>query len=195
MLPLTPAATPGLLQPLKRGHFSRTSIMLAAAKRSHNSRASAVSSREQNQAAQAVLEWVVTQPGVASAVITASSAGQLNADTAALGQGSSVPPRSVYRIFIPDYQNQSFDQCGGVLDEAGIGEAGQRPATLYERRVTGHAVHHPQGWDTEFYEDWGSGRPAVFSHGWPRMGFGRSLTTGEGHVRSTRMWGRNTMDE
>ncbi len=68
-----------------------------------------------------------------------------------------------------------------------------------------HAHHHHEGRHREFYKDWGSGQPIVFSHGWPlsaddwdaqllfflrqgyrviahdRRGHGRSTQTGDGH--------------
>ena len=61
----------------------------------------------------------------------------------------------------------------------------------------------------KFYKDWGSGRPVVFSHGWPLTadawdgqanlvasnGF-RALTHDRrGHGRSTQTWEGNTMDQ
>ncbi|MET9341616.1 aldo/keto reductase [Nonomuraea sp. NPDC003804] len=67
--------------------------------------------------AQVALNWVATQPGVASAIVGASSADQLDANMTALDfellaelraeldEASSVPPPSVYRMFTPDYQN------------------------------------------------------------------------------------------
>ncbi len=67
--------------------------------------------------AQVALNWVATQPGIASAIVGASSAGQLGASTAALDfeipaelratldEASAVPPASVYRMFTPQYQN------------------------------------------------------------------------------------------
>ncbi|WP_158852679.1 aldo/keto reductase [Saccharothrix deserti] len=67
--------------------------------------------------AQVALNWVATQPGIASAIVGASSAAQLEAGMAALDfelpeelrtaldQASAVPPESVYRMFTPDYQN------------------------------------------------------------------------------------------
>jgi diketogulonate reductase-like aldo/keto reductase len=67
--------------------------------------------------AQVALNWVATQPGVASAIIGASSTDQLDANLAALDfelsaelrakldEASSVPPQSVYRMFTPDYQS------------------------------------------------------------------------------------------
>ncbi|WP_181774886.1 aldo/keto reductase [Amycolatopsis pittospori] len=67
--------------------------------------------------AQVAINWVATQPGVASAIVGASSAGQLGASMAALDfelppdlraildEASAVPPESVYRMFTPAYQN------------------------------------------------------------------------------------------
>jgi aryl-alcohol dehydrogenase-like predicted oxidoreductase len=67
--------------------------------------------------AQVAINWVATRPGIASAIVGASSADQLGASTAALDfeippelravldEASAVPPASVYRMFTPGYQN------------------------------------------------------------------------------------------
>jgi aryl-alcohol dehydrogenase-like predicted oxidoreductase len=67
--------------------------------------------------AQVAINWVATQPGIASAIVGASSAGQLDASMAALDfeipaelrtlldDASAVPPASVYRMFTAQYQN------------------------------------------------------------------------------------------
>ncbi|WP_329056030.1 aldo/keto reductase [Amycolatopsis sp. NBC_01488] len=67
--------------------------------------------------AQVAINWVATQPGIASAIVGASSAGQLGAGMAALDfeipaelratldEASATPPASVYRMFTPQYQN------------------------------------------------------------------------------------------
>jgi aryl-alcohol dehydrogenase-like predicted oxidoreductase len=67
--------------------------------------------------AQVALNWVATRPGIASAIVGASGADQLDANLAALDfelpaelrarldEASSVPPGSVYRMFTPDYQS------------------------------------------------------------------------------------------
>jgi aryl-alcohol dehydrogenase-like predicted oxidoreductase len=67
--------------------------------------------------AQVAINWVATQPGIASAIVGASSAEQLGASMAAmdfeipadlravLDEASAVPPASVYRMFTPGYQN------------------------------------------------------------------------------------------
>ena len=67
--------------------------------------------------AQVAINWVATQPGIASAIVGASSADQLGASMAALDfeipaalrtlldEASAVPPASVYRMFTPGYQN------------------------------------------------------------------------------------------
>src|SRR4051794_3461859 len=61
----------------------------------------------------------------------------------------------------------------------------------------------------KFYKDWGSGRPVVFSHGWPlhadawdgqanllaAHGFRAITHDRRGHGRSTQTWGGNTMDQ
>jgi aryl-alcohol dehydrogenase-like predicted oxidoreductase len=67
--------------------------------------------------AQVAINWVATQPGIGSAIVGASSAGQLGKSMAALDfeipadlrklldDASAVPPASVYRMFTPAYQN------------------------------------------------------------------------------------------
>jgi non-heme chloroperoxidase len=61
----------------------------------------------------------------------------------------------------------------------------------------------------KFYKDWGSGRPVVFSHGWPlnadawdvqanlvaENGFRAIAHDRRGHGRSTQTWDGNTMDQ
>jgi aryl-alcohol dehydrogenase-like predicted oxidoreductase len=66
--------------------------------------------------AQVAINWVVTQPGIASAIVGASSADQLTATMAALDfdiptelraaldTASAVPPQSIYKMFTPAYQ-------------------------------------------------------------------------------------------
>ncbi|WIY06457.1 aldo/keto reductase [Amycolatopsis mongoliensis] len=67
--------------------------------------------------AQVAINWVATQPGIASAIVGASSAEQLGKSMAALDfeiplelraqldEASAVPPASVYRMFTAQYQN------------------------------------------------------------------------------------------
>ncbi|SEP45918.1 aldo/keto reductase [Amycolatopsis saalfeldensis] len=67
--------------------------------------------------AQVAINWVATQPGIASAIVGASSAAQLATSMAALDfeipaelrtlldEASAIPPASVYRMFTPAYQN------------------------------------------------------------------------------------------
>ncbi|WP_326633893.1 aldo/keto reductase [Nonomuraea fuscirosea] len=67
--------------------------------------------------AQVALNWVATQPGIASAIVGAGSAAQLDANLAALDfelpaelraeldQASAEPPRSLYRMFTGGYQS------------------------------------------------------------------------------------------
>jgi aryl-alcohol dehydrogenase-like predicted oxidoreductase len=67
--------------------------------------------------AQVAINWVATQPGIAAAIVGASSADQLGKSMAALDfeipaelrtlldEASAVPPASVYRMFTPAYQN------------------------------------------------------------------------------------------
>jgi aryl-alcohol dehydrogenase-like predicted oxidoreductase len=68
--------------------------------------------------AQVAVNWVATQPGIASAIVGASSADQLGATMTALDvelpphlraqldAASALAPESVYRMFTPGYQNQ-----------------------------------------------------------------------------------------
>jgi aryl-alcohol dehydrogenase-like predicted oxidoreductase len=68
--------------------------------------------------AQVAVNWVATQPGIASAIVGASSADQLGSTMASLDvelpselraeldDASAVPPESLYRMFTPGYQNQ-----------------------------------------------------------------------------------------
>ncbi|MBO4270731.1 aldo/keto reductase [Microbispora triticiradicis] len=81
--------------------------------------------------AQVALNWVATQPGIAAAIVGASSAAQLDANVAALAfelpaelrarldEASSVPPPSVYQMFTPGYQ--------GWLVSPGV-RVGDKPA-------------------------------------------------------------------
>ncbi len=67
--------------------------------------------------AQVAINWVATQPGIAAAIVGASSAEQLGKSMTALDfeipaelrtlleEASAVPPESVYRMFTPAYQN------------------------------------------------------------------------------------------
>ncbi|ADJ49192.1 oxidoreductase protein [Amycolatopsis mediterranei S699] len=67
--------------------------------------------------AQVAINWVATQPGIAAAIVGASSAEQLGKSMAALDfalpaelrtlldEASAVPPASVYRMFTPAYQH------------------------------------------------------------------------------------------
>ncbi|MFJ9780183.1 aldo/keto reductase [Amycolatopsis sp. NPDC101161] len=86
--------------------------------------------------AQVAINWVATQPGIASAIVGASSAGQLEASMAALDfeippelraildEASALPPASVYRMFTAQYQNWI------VTPETKVGDkpAGYAPA-------------------------------------------------------------------
>jgi aryl-alcohol dehydrogenase-like predicted oxidoreductase len=81
--------------------------------------------------AQVALNWVATQPGIASAIVGASSADQLDSTLAALDfelpaelralldEASAAPPASVYRMFTPAYQ--------GWLVSPGV-KLGDKPA-------------------------------------------------------------------
>jgi len=84
--------------------------------------------------AQVALNWVASQPGVAAAIVGASSADQLGASLAALDfelpaelraaldEASATPPASVYRMFTPEYQ--------GWLVSPGV-KVGDKPAGYY----------------------------------------------------------------
>lgn len=79
--------------------------------------------------AQVAINWVSTQPGIASAIVGASSVGQLETTMAALDvelptdlraeldAASSAPPESVYRMFTPDYQQQLINPGTRVGDK------------------------------------------------------------------------------
>jgi aryl-alcohol dehydrogenase-like predicted oxidoreductase len=81
--------------------------------------------------AQVALNWVATQPGIASAIVGASSPDQLDSTLAALDfelpaelravldEASAAPPASVYRMFTPAYQ--------GWLVSPGV-KLGDKPA-------------------------------------------------------------------
>jgi len=85
--------------------------------------------------AQVAVNWVATQPGIASAIVGASSADQLGSTMAALDfelpaelratldEASAVAPESVYRMFTPGYQSQLVNAGVKVGDEP----AGYRP--------------------------------------------------------------------
>ncbi|MFC7382298.1 aldo/keto reductase [Sphaerisporangium rhizosphaerae] len=79
--------------------------------------------------AQAAVNWVATQPGIASAIVGASSAAQLDANLAALDfelpaelraeldEASAVPPRSLYQMFTPAYQSWLVTPGAKVADK------------------------------------------------------------------------------
>ncbi|KAA9161590.1 aldo/keto reductase [Amycolatopsis acidicola] len=86
--------------------------------------------------AQVALNWVATQPGVASAIVGASSAAQLDSSLAALDfelpaelraeldNASSVPPGKPYTMFTPEYQSWIVNTGAKVGDKP----AGYHPA-------------------------------------------------------------------
>jgi len=86
--------------------------------------------------AQVALNWVATQPGIASAIVGAGSAAQLDASIAALDfelptelrtaldEASAVPPESLYRMFTPNYQEWLVNTGAKVGDKP----AGYHPA-------------------------------------------------------------------
>jgi len=86
--------------------------------------------------AQVAVNWVATQPGIASAIVGASSADQLGSTMAALDvelpgelratldEASAVAPQSVYRMFTPGYQSQLVNSGAKVGDQP----TGYRPA-------------------------------------------------------------------
>lgn len=81
--------------------------------------------------AQVAINWVATQPGIASAIVGASSAGQLAATMSALDfeippelravldEASAVAPQSIYPMFTPDYQHQIINTGARVADKPG----------------------------------------------------------------------------
>ena len=79
--------------------------------------------------AQVAINWVATQPGIAAAIVGASSAGQLESTMRAvdveipedlrafLDEASAVAPRSVYKMFTPGYQEQIINPGAKVADK------------------------------------------------------------------------------
>jgi aryl-alcohol dehydrogenase-like predicted oxidoreductase len=79
--------------------------------------------------AQVAVNWVATQPGVAAAIVGASSVAQLDANLTALDfdlpadlrarldEASSAPPPSVYRMFTPGYQSWLVNPGAKVADK------------------------------------------------------------------------------
>ncbi|WP_409463692.1 aldo/keto reductase [Amycolatopsis sp. GA6-003] len=79
--------------------------------------------------AQVAINWVATQPGVASAIVGASSAEQLDATMHALDftlpaeardtldRASEVPPAGPYRMFTPEYQSWLVNSGAKVGDK------------------------------------------------------------------------------
>jgi aryl-alcohol dehydrogenase-like predicted oxidoreductase len=88
--------------------------------------------------AQVAINWAATQPGIASAIVGASSPEQLQASMkaldfelpdelrTALDEASAVPPESVYRMFTPEYQGWLVNPDAKVADKPG----GYRPPVL-----------------------------------------------------------------
>jgi aryl-alcohol dehydrogenase-like predicted oxidoreductase len=88
--------------------------------------------------AQVALNWVATQPGIASAIVGASSPEQLDSSLGALDfelpaelrtaldEASAVPPESVYRMFTPQYQGWLVTPGTKVGDKP----AGYRPPVV-----------------------------------------------------------------
>ncbi len=88
--------------------------------------------------AQVAINWAATQPGIASAIVGASSVTQLDASIAAmdvelpaelrarLDAASAVPPQSLYRMFTPEYQHQLISPAVRVGDKP----SGYRPSVL-----------------------------------------------------------------
>jgi aryl-alcohol dehydrogenase-like predicted oxidoreductase len=81
--------------------------------------------------AQIAINWVATQPGIAAAIVGASSAQQLAGTMAALDfdlpaelratldDASAVPPQSVYKMFTPEYQQLIVNPGVKVGDKPG----------------------------------------------------------------------------
>lgn len=88
--------------------------------------------------AQVAINWVATQPGIASAIVGASSVAQLDASIAAmdfqiptelrdrLNDASAVPPQSLYKMFTPEYQHQLVSPKAMVGDKP----TGYRPSVM-----------------------------------------------------------------
>ena len=88
--------------------------------------------------AQVAINWVATQPGIASAIVGASRPEQLQSSIkaldfelptelrTALDEASAVPPESVYRMFTPEYQGWLVNAGAKVADKP----AGHRPPVL-----------------------------------------------------------------
>ena len=88
--------------------------------------------------AQVAINWVATQPGIASAIVGASSAGQLAGTMAALDfdipaelravldEASAVAPQSIYTMFTADYQQQIINTGAKVADKPGGYSPGMR---------------------------------------------------------------------
>jgi len=88
--------------------------------------------------AQVALNWVATQPCIASAIVGASSPEQLDSSLgalefelpaelrSALDEASAVPPESVYRMFTPEYQGWLVNPGAKVTDKP----AGYRPPVV-----------------------------------------------------------------
>jgi aryl-alcohol dehydrogenase-like predicted oxidoreductase len=88
--------------------------------------------------AQVAVNWAATQPGIASAIVGASSPEQLQASMkaldfelpdelrTALDEASAVPPESVYQMFTPQYQGWLVNSDAKVADKP----AGYHPPVL-----------------------------------------------------------------
>ncbi|MFG1622327.1 aldo/keto reductase [Kribbella sp. NPDC049227] len=88
--------------------------------------------------AQVAVNWVATQPGIASAIVGASTPEQLGSSLASLDfeipaelrstldEASGVPPESVYRMFTPEYQSWLVNAGVKVADKP----AGYQPPVL-----------------------------------------------------------------
>ena len=88
--------------------------------------------------AQVAVNWVTTQPGIAAAIVGASTPEQLGSSIGALDfelpaelraeldEAAAVPPESVYRMFTPEYQSWVVNPDTKVGDKP----AGYRPPVL-----------------------------------------------------------------
>jgi aryl-alcohol dehydrogenase-like predicted oxidoreductase len=89
---------------------------------------------------QVAINWVATQPAVASVVIGASSAGQLDGNLAALDfeipagarrrldeASAALPPGSLYTMFTPQYQSRIVSPGLGIGDKP----AGYAPSIFH----------------------------------------------------------------
>src|ERR1039458_4232717 len=97
----------------------------------------------------------------------------------------------------------------GIRPDWGLAGTGQA-AMFTRKKKRGHAMSTITAKDGAqiFYKDWGTGRPVVFSHGWPltadawdaqmfflgERGYRVIAHDRRGHGRSSQTWSGNDMD-